>query len=56
MKKAIELTLGDLHAVRQSGLRLSKGNLTTMQKSAEGVVGRHAEGLNGARKGLMEGE
>ena len=53
--KAIELTLGDLHAVWQSGLRSLRGDLTTMQKSAEGIVGGNAEGLNGARKGLMEG-
>ena len=56
VRKAIELTLGDLHVVRQSGLGLSKDDLTTMQKSAEGIVGSDAEGLNGARKGLMEGK
>jgi len=56
VRKAIELTLGDLHAVRQSGLREPRGNLTDMQKSAEGKVGSDAEGPNGARKGLMEGE
>ena len=56
VRKAIKLTLGDLHAVRQSGLRLSRGSPTTMQKSAEGVVGSNAEGPNGARKGLMEGK
>jgi hypothetical protein len=56
VRKAIELTLGDLHVVRQSGLRRSRDSLTTMQKSAEGIVSSNAEGLNGARKGLMEGK
>lgn len=56
VRKAIELTLGDLHAVRQTGLRRSRGSLSTMQKSAEDVVGSHAvEGPNGARKGVKEG-
>ena len=37
--KAVDLTSGDLCCVPQSGLRLSQGGLTTVQKSAEGVVG-----------------
>lgn len=53
--KATELTLGDLHVVRQSGLRPWRHDLTDMQKSAEGIVGSDAEGPNGARKGLKEG-
>src|SRR5712691_12838122 len=36
--KAAELTPGDLSCVRE-GLRLSRGNLTAGQKSAEGVLG-----------------
>jgi hypothetical protein len=56
VRKDIELTLGDLHAVWKSGLRQPRGRLTNMQKSAEDVVGNNAEGPNGARKGLKEGK
>ena len=36
--KAVKLTSGDLHRVRDSGLGKPRGFLTAVQKSAEGVV------------------
>ena len=54
VRKAVELTSGDLPFVLDSGLRVERSILTGRQKSAEGVC-RHAsaEGPNGPRKGLM---
>ena len=51
--KAVELTSGGLPFVPEPGLRVGRPVLTGRQKSAEGVVGRNAEGPNGPRKGLM---
>lgn len=45
--KAVELTSGGLHRVSQSRLSVPRGPLTAMQKSAEGIVRRKAEGPNG---------
>ena len=39
MRKAVELTSGDLPFVRDFGLRIGQPVLTGRQKSAEGVVG-----------------
>lgn len=39
VRKEIELTLGGLHIVSNTGLSWSKGWLTDMQKSAEDIVG-----------------
>ena len=39
VRKAVELTLGDLPLVRDTGLRIGQPVLTGRQKSAEGVVG-----------------
>lgn len=39
VRKAVELTSGDLPFVRESGLRVERSILTGRQKSAEGVVG-----------------
>ena len=49
--KAVGLTSGGLRCVSNSRLRLSQGDLTAAQKSAEGIVGgaRFAEGLNAGR-------
>ena len=49
--KAVDLTSGDLCCVSETGLRSSQGDLTAVQKSAEGVVGgtSFAEGLNDGR-------
>ena len=46
--KAVGLTSGDLCCVTAARLRLSPGDLTATQKSAEGIVGgtSFAEGLN----------
>jgi hypothetical protein len=49
--KVVELTSGDLTGVRESGLRVSQGILTADQESAAGIVGRKAEGPNGAPLG-----
>ena len=38
VRKAVELTSGDLPFVRESGLRVERSVLTGRQKSAEGVV------------------
>jgi hypothetical protein len=38
VRKAVELTSGDLPLVRDSGLRIGQPVLTGRQKSAEGVV------------------
>ena len=38
--KAIELTWGGLHRVPNLELRKPRGDLTAMQESAEGIVGR----------------
>jgi hypothetical protein len=55
--KAVELTPGDLSCVR-NGLRLSRGSLTTGQKSAEGVlghdVGKASEALRKPKGGAMD--
>ena len=39
VRKAVELTSGDLPLVRDTGLRIERLILTGRQKSAEGVVG-----------------
>ena len=39
VRKAVELTSGDLPFVPESGLRVERSILTGRQKSAEGVVG-----------------
>ena len=39
VRKAVELTSGDLSLVRDTGLRIGQPVLTGRQKSAEGVVG-----------------
>ena len=39
VRKAVELTSGDLRRVLESGLRSERSFLTAPQKSAEGVVG-----------------
>ena len=55
--KAAELTPGDLSCVRE-GLKLSRGNLTAGQKSAEGVlgyvVGEVSEALRLPKGGAMD--
>ena len=38
VRKAVELTSGDLLFVPESGLRVERSTLTGQQKSAEGVV------------------
>jgi hypothetical protein len=55
VRKAVELTSGDLPFVPESGLRMERSILTGRQKSAEGEVSRSdlGEGPNGPRKGLM---
>jgi hypothetical protein len=40
VRKAVELTSGDLPLVRESGLRVERSILTGRQKSAAGVVVR----------------
>jgi hypothetical protein len=40
VRKAVELTSGDLPLVRESGLRIERSVLTGRQKSAAGVVVR----------------
>ena len=40
VRKAVELTSGDLSFVRESGLRIERSVLTGRQKSAAGVVVR----------------
>jgi len=40
VRKAVELTAGDLPFVSESGLRVERSNLTGRQKSAAGKVGR----------------
>jgi hypothetical protein len=44
VRKAVELTSGDLSFVPESGLRVERFNLTGRQKSAEGVVVRSGDG------------
>ena len=39
VRKAVELTSGDLPLVLESGLRVERSILTGRQKSAEGVLG-----------------
>ena len=39
VRKAVELTSGDLPLVRNTGLRVEQSILTGRQKSAEGVLG-----------------
>ena len=52
MRKAVELTSGDLRLVRESGLRLERSILTGRQKSAAGVVVRQrTKGPNGPPQG-----
>ena len=53
VRKAVELTSGGLPFVPEPGLRVGRPILTGRQKSAEGIVGRSAEGPNGPRKGVM---
>ena len=38
MRKAVELTSGDLPFVPESGLKASQGALISQQKSAEGIL------------------
>jgi hypothetical protein len=38
VRKAVEITSGDLPFVRESGLRVERSSLTGRQKSAAGVV------------------
>jgi hypothetical protein len=38
VRKAVEITSGDLPFVPESGLRVERSNLTGRQKSAPGVV------------------
>jgi len=40
VRKAVELTSGDLPFVRESGLRMERSILTGRQKSAAGVIVR----------------
>jgi hypothetical protein len=40
--KAVGLTSGGLRSVPATGLRSSQGDLTAVQKSAEGIVGGSA--------------
>jgi hypothetical protein len=42
VRKAVELTSGDLPFVPESGLRMERSILTGRQKSAEGVLGAKA--------------
>ena len=42
VRKAVELTSGDLPFVLYSGLRVERSILTGRQKSAEGVLGAQA--------------
>ena len=57
VRKAVELTSGDLPLVRDTGLRIGQPVLTGRQKSAEGVIGTQVlkartasvEGLNRSR-------
>ena len=47
--KVVGLTSGGLYGVPDSGLRQSRGGLTAIQKSAEGIVpAEGGEGPNGA--------
>jgi len=39
VRKAVELTSGDLPVVPESGLKMERFILTVRQKSAEGVIG-----------------
>ena len=39
VRKAVELTSGDLLLVRDTGLRIGQPVLTGRQKSAEGIIG-----------------
>ena len=48
--KAVRLTSGDLHRVRNSGLRKPRGILTAVQESAEGVI---FPGVGAARETLF---
>ncbi len=48
--KVVVLTSGGLLRVPDSGLRSSRGVLTALQKSAEGIVGDIAEGPNGMER------
>ena len=54
VRKAVELTSGDLPFVRESGLRRERSILTGRQKSAEGViVRRRMKARTVPAKGLM---
>jgi len=55
VRKAVELTSGDLPFVPESGLRVERSILAGRQKSAAGKVvsEERDEGPNGPRKGLM---
>ena len=57
VRKAVELTSGDLPFVLESGLRVERSILTGRQKSAEGILGtqvlkaqRSPQGVNGNGK------
>jgi hypothetical protein len=45
-RKAVELTSGDPQHVAESRLRAEQSTLTVLRESAEGIVGREAEGPN----------
>lgn len=45
-RKAVELTSGDPPHVAESRLRMERFILTVLRESAEGIVGREAEGPN----------
>jgi hypothetical protein len=47
VRKAVELTSGDLLFVRNTGLREGRPSLTGQQKSAAGIVAGNGEGPNG---------
>ena len=46
MRTAVELIAGGLRGVPNAGLTEAKDSVTAAQKSAEGIVGRRAEGPN----------
>lgn len=45
-RKAVELTSGDPLHVAESRLRMERSILIVLRESAEGIVGRKAEGPN----------
>jgi hypothetical protein len=53
VRKAVELTSGDLPFVLDSGLRVERSILTAAEVSRGRIRHASAEGPNGPRKGLM---